>query len=215
MRMKWLVSSLFDINGKDMIGKMKNGVQVISFSGRSHGHLTWNCICYCGKSFEMTGKALRLNQNPCCGCNKGNKTHGESKTRLYQIWYAMKERCHNKNDKDYHYYGDVGIKVCNEWLYSFETFMKWAKSKGYNDELTIDRVDNSLGYQPINCRFATITQQNRNRSNSIYLNYNGESKTLIEWCQKFGMTYRLAYSRYSKGWSFEDIFFKPKRGVPT
>lgn len=75
----------------------------------------------------------------------------------------MIDRCDNPKNKKYHLYGGRGITVCEEWKNSFPAFHEWAIANGYSDELSIDRIDNDKGYSPDNCRWATITEQNRNR----------------------------------------------------
>lgn len=88
---------------------------------------------------------------------------GLSKTRLYRIWCGMRNRCSNPNQKNYRLYGGRGIKVCEEWLNSFEAFYTWALNNGYSAKLTIDRKDNDKGYTPENCRWVTQAEQIRNR----------------------------------------------------
>jgi len=93
-----------------------------------------------------------------------NTTHGCRGTRIYQTWMKMKQRCNNKNSDDYKYYGDRGIKVCEEWN-DFAVFRDWALANGYSDDLTIDRIDNDVGYRPDNCRFVgrSVQMQNTRR----------------------------------------------------
>lgn len=91
--------------------------------------------------------------------------HGMDGTRLYKCWIGLKARCNNPNDKDYKNYGGRGILVCEEWLNDFVSFMNWSMLSGYTDDLTIDRIDNNKGYSPDNCRFVTVTVNNRNRRN--------------------------------------------------
>ena len=75
----------------------------------------------------------------------------------------MKTRCYNPNSNNYKYWGARGITICNEWRDSFEKFMEWALANGYEDDLTIDRIDVNGNYEPQNCRWVTMTVQNNNR----------------------------------------------------
>ena len=94
------------------------------------------------------------------------KSHLGSRTRLYRIWNAMKNRCNNPKSTNYKNYGMRGITVCQEWASSFEKFRDWAVSNGYADDLSIDRLDVNGSYEPSNCRWATILQQANNRRNT-------------------------------------------------
>lgn len=83
--------------------------------------------------------------------------------RLYKIWSGLKQRCLNENDKDFHDYGGRGIKICDNWINSFINFKDWSILNGYNDKLTIDRIDVNENYEPSNCRWVTWTEQARNK----------------------------------------------------
>ena len=98
---------------------------------------------------------------------KHYEKHGGTGTRLHNIWRNMLTRCNNQNNKDYKYYGAKGVCVCNEWR-SFINFRCWALANGYAMHLTIDRVENAKGYQPDNCRWATMAQQNANKCKRYY-----------------------------------------------
>lgn len=132
--------------------------------------------------------------------------------RLLGIFCGMKTRCYNKNRKDYSRYGGRGITVCNEWMgkNGFKLFFDWAISHGYNDSLTLDRIDGNGSYSPGNCRWATPSEQCRNRSNNHLIEYNGEVKTLKEWADIAGIrkdTFRRRLVVY--GWTVEDAINTP------
>jgi hypothetical protein len=151
----------------------------------------WECLCDCGKVVVVRQSRLRSKTRPTlsCGCLRGRRsgdnhpsiTHGESRTRLYSIWHGMKDRCNNSyNDKNKDYHGK-GIKVCKEWSDSFESFRNWALGVGYNDTLTIDRLDSNGDYEPNNCRFTSMKIQQNNRSNNKLISAWGETKTMADW----------------------------------
>ena len=89
--------------------------------------------------------------------------HGLSKSRLYRIRGGMLSRCLNPKNTKFHLYGGRGISVCDIWLKSFQAFYDWAMANGYSDELSLDRINNNGNYEPSNCRWVTISEQNKNR----------------------------------------------------
>lgn len=123
----------------------------------------------------------------------------------------MKARCYSKNHIHYSDYGGRGIKICDEWLNDVNTFYDWAINNNYRDDLTLDRIDNSKGYSPDNCRFIdNVTQQN-NRRDNVYLTYNGETKSIKQWSNELNVNIRTLYTRKFKNWSVHDILFGRKR----
>ena len=110
-------------------------------------------------------------------------------TRIYRIWANMKNRCYNKNDVyKYSRYGGRGIRVCDDWL-KFKPFLEWALSSGYALDLTIDRIDNSGDYSPENCRWVTMSEQNKNRSTTHLVTFNGETKCVKDWMRELHVGY--------------------------
>ena len=110
----------------------------------------------------------------------------------------MKGRCYNSHDPRYDRWGGRGIKVCDEWKESFEAFYSWALSSGYNDDLTIDRIDNDGDYTPENCRWATQKEQSRNRSTNINFTIGNSTRTLTEWCEIFNLDFKTVNARYQR-----------------
>lgn len=189
------------------------GEDYISPSGKRYKTVVCRCEL-CGKI--KTIMVSNLPRTKSCGCAKpkfiseAKSSHGESKTRLYRIWSLMKDRCTNPNAEHYDLYGGRGIAVCDEWM-QYEQFQKWAMSNGYDDILSIDRIDNNKGYEPSNCRWATKIEQANNRRTNIVITHNGETKTLGEWAARLGMNARdLWWRLYDAGWSEADTVSVPK-----
>lgn len=135
--------------------------------------------------------------------------HGMARTRLYRTWANMKNRCGKEYDKEYKYYGGRGISVCKEWATSFEKFKEWALSNGYQDNLTIDRIDVNGNYEPKNCRWITRQEQNKNASSNIILSLNGVSHILADWSDIVEIGYSTLQGRVRRGWSDEEVLTTP------
>ncbi len=134
---------------------------------KSDGAVWWQFDCSCGNSSEARGADIKRGFVQSCGClrhelPKTRATHGASSSRLYRIWQSMKDRTGNSNASRYAYYGGRGITLCREW-FDFETFQRWSLANGYQDDLSIDRINNYGNYEPANCRWATQQMQVRNR----------------------------------------------------
>ena len=142
--------------------------------------------------------------------------HGFYKTRIYKTWKNMKSRCNNPNASKYYLYGGKGIKVCDEWSNDFMSFYNWAMVNGYQEGLTIDRIDSDKNYCPENCRWATYKEQNSHLKYSDkcaivpkIIEYNGEKMNLTEWANKLGMNPKTLHARYERGWSIKRMLETP------
>lgn len=133
-----------------------------------------------------------------------------STTRLFWVWHGMMERCSNKKSLSYKHYGGKGIQVCDEWKDS-TAFIKWALENGYKDNLTIDRIDSNKNYEPDNCRWVGWKVQANNTSRNHYLTIKGETKTLAQWSEFYGVPYKYVHKRVSLGWTYEEAVSRPVR----
>lgn len=127
-----------------------------------------------------------------------NKYKVKENQHLFYAWEGMKRRCYSPQRKDYKYYGARGIKVCDEWINSFDSFAEWAYSHGYEDTLTIERIDNDKGYCPDNCKWITKSEQQQNRSDKILIEHDGEERNLKQWCGILGLNYTYIHWKYVK-----------------
>ena len=133
------------------------------------------------------------------------RTHGDTTSRLYSIWAGMKSRCFNPNIHSYKHYGGRGITVCDEWKNSYIDFKKWALENGYDESLTLDRIDVNGNYEPSNCRWATQKQQARNTRFNNIIELNGESHCISEWAEILGIGNGLILHRVKRGLPPEEI----------
>lgn len=144
-------------------------------------------------------------------------THGQSKTRLYNIWQGMKQRCYDSNTKEYRLYGERGIGICKEWMTS-TCFLEWAMGNGYEDHLTIDRINNDGNYEPDNCRWATLKEQARNKRNTHTLSIGAESMCISAWSALLDIPINTIVNRLSRGLSDIDAlspdYHRRTHGVP-
>lgn len=193
---------------KNLTGKTYNGIKAIHYMGKTKkGHTKWLFRCWCGKYFVSIGSNVTRNHTKSCGCLKTK--HGLYHTRLHHIWNGIKERCLNKNDPHYKRYGEIGISVCSEWKESFKVFYDWATKNGYQDNLSIDRIDNSKGYFPENCRWSTAKEQANNKTNNNFVTYNGETHTERQWEYILNLPRGTFYNRKKLGWDVKKIIETP------
>ena len=139
----------------------------------------------------------------------------KERKRLKSIYNGMRLRCYNKNSVNYKYYGGKGVTICDEWLLSFENFFDWAINNGYNENLTIDRIDSEKEYSPDNCKWSTKKEQAYNRSISVKLTLNGRTMYMTEWAEELGIDKKTLSWRYRNGWSDEEILSNKKDIILT
>lgn len=205
---------------------MPNKIEVIT--GDRYGRLTivlevesrnkqrfFECKCDCGVVITACLYSLRRGSIVSCGCfhkeymSSVFKTHGYTGTRLYNTWLNIKQRCCNPNNPRSKNYGLNGVTVCNEWLNSFEAFKNWSLANGYNDNLTIDRINVYGNYEPENCRWITNSAQQSNRRNNRVITFNGLSKTITEWAREKGISIKTLQCRINSGWDIEKALNEP------
>ena len=208
--------------------------KAINIAGQRFGRLTviervastkaqaqWRCVCDCGKETVVCSQDLRNGHTKSCGCyglevsvshTPSFSTHKESRSRLYRVWIGMKGRCNNCKNKAYSYYGGRGIKVCQDWNESYALFRDWALANGYQENLTIDRIDVNGNYCPENCRWVSMKVQMNNTRANRRITLNGETKPMAEWSESTGLSYETIRNRTIKGKPADEVLQMPKAG---
>lgn len=172
---------------KNLTGERFGKLTVISMSENTYYRgRVWICRCDCGEYREVAGCHLhngRISQCKLCAEKKKQASYkrtsvkrGDVKSdRLHGIWQTMKSRCNNPNMQKYPSYGGRGIKVCDEWngRNGYFPFKKWALANGYNDSLTIERIDVNGDYCPENCIWIPNKNQGYNKRNTLYITFEG------------------------------------------
>lgn len=140
-----------------------------------------------------------------------SRKKSEYPEKLRKTYSNMKERCYNPNAKGYKYYGGKGINICDEWLSDKIKFFNWSLDNGYNEGLSIDRIETDKDYEPNNCRWITMAEQQSNRTNNVFIEFNGKTKTISQWSRETGVDINLISSRYHKGEN--DLFREPEESL--
>lgn len=206
------------------IQNLLNSVLAIEAKGKKKNayRTYYDCLCVCGKIHWARKDMLTSGFNKSCGCkllvgfdaqrfkhgfSTNNNTHP-----LYKVWNGIKQRCKNPKSDVYRFYGGKGVTICDEWNEDFVVFYNWAINNGWQLGLTIDRVCNNDGYNPNNCRIATMAQQCRNKSYNVYLLAFGENKCLQDWAndERCLVKYSGLKDRVKKwGWDAERAITTP------
>lgn len=196
----------------DMVGKRFNKLTVIKYLySDKYKNACWECKCDCGNKVIVNSHDLKSGHTKSCGClqkqraSESRTKHNMCDSRIYHIWKGIKLRCYNPNNPAYKNYGGRGIIVCDEWLKDFKAFYNWALANGYNDDLTIDRIDVNGGYKPNNCRWITIQEQAKNRRSNHYITHNGKTQNISDWSKELGINRTTLTRKLKKGMSIKQI----------
>lgn len=183
-----------------MLTVQAEGTRTVQPSGQ--GQRTFQCVCDCGRTKVVRLSHLRHGQVRSCGCLLPSE-HGLTNTPLYNSWRGMKMRCYWSGYSEARLYSERGIQVCAEWKDDFLAFAAWANANGYAPGLTIDRIDNALGYEPTNCRWATPKQNCNNRRCTTVIEYMGRKGPFTEVLHGLGLAAHEATirRRITRGWS--------------
>jgi|TARA_R100000501_G_C2627736_1_gene121704 hypothetical protein len=175
----------------------------------------WLCECICGTRRNVRQDHLIRGTSKSCGCYRKEfnplQRHGMAGTKFYKTWRRMKDRCNNSSLQYYENYGKRGIKVCDRWMGfenfrddMYESYLEHIKEYGEKNT-SIDRINNNGDYSKENCRWATRSEQQRNKRNNRYLTYKGETKLLVEWAEKLNLNPSSMGGGLSKKWPIEKI----------
>lgn len=208
----------------DSIGKTYNRLTILKeFSVKTEkgkNRTMCECLCSCGNTHIARKYAVTQGKSKSCGCitkeiaiekarkmGKSNTTHQMSRSRLYKIWDSMRYRCDNPNCKEYKNYGGRGIKYDDKWS-DFNSFYL-DMYEGYNDNLTLERIDVNKDYTKNNCTWITMYEQQSNKRNTLKINYKGQERRVVDICKEIGISPKTVHSRIRRGWKDEDLFVIP------
>ncbi len=185
----------------------------------TQGKAAWICLCDCGKTVTVRSVSLTRGYSGSCGCfqkeiiAKLNFKHGDCvvghESRLYHIWHGIKQRCNDPESCNYKNYGRRGISLCSEWSENYLPFYEWSINNGYREDLSIERIDNNGNYEPLNCTWATAREQSLNKRTNRLISFNGETKTISQWSEIYGVDKRNLRWRIERGWSAEQAITTP------
>ena len=194
-------------NDPKWVGQKFNMLTVVG-SVHNGRRWLWKCSCDCGGSSIAYPNQIMRGQTKTCGCGRSvtfremHTKHGESGTRLHGIWKGVINRCNPKNAHSYHY-GARGIRVCDEWR-DYVAFRDWAKSHGYNDDLTLERKNVNGDYCPENCSWIPAKEQPKNTRWCIFVERDGVTAPVSFWADELGIKRSTVYTRIRSGMRPED-----------
>ena len=200
----------------NLIGQKYGRLTVIErYKNSKNNRVQWKCKCDCGNYKIVTSSDLRSNKIKSCGCLRKEKAiilgkntnlkHNMTHTRIYRIWISMRNRCYYKKNIAYKNYGGRGITIYEEWKDDFMNFYNWAINNGYKDDLTIDRIDVNGNYEPNNCRWVDMKQQQNNRRNNRTIIYKNKKYTLSELSNFLKISNQTLLWRINNYWKEEEL----------
>ena len=203
-----LLEVIKEMLDESIVGKRFGRLRVVEFSHIKNRASYWKCICDCGNEKIIYRGALTSGDTISCGCfHKEHNAeygfkHGKTNTKLYSVWSGMIQRCTNCKASNYKRYGGRGIRVYDEWRENFISFHDWAMENGYEEGLSLDRINNEGNYEPSNCRWVTIKQQQNNMRTNHVVEYNGIKHTIAEWARILNVNhetlrYRINHNNFS------------------
>jgi hypothetical protein len=200
----------------DITGENFGRLTANNVIGRNkHNQLLWNCTCECGNETVVLGFLLRQGQTQSCGCLHRDVmqtvfvTHGKAGTPIYAVWRSMMQRCYDKNSHAYDRYGGRSVSVCERW----QDFTNFYADMGERQEgMSLERVDNDGDYSPENVVWADSKAQARNRRSTIYLEHDGQRKSMAEWAEETGVKIATLWARVNRGMPVDIALTKGVRG---
>lgn len=211
----------------ELTGQRFGRLTVIKYAGSENYKSLWLCKCDCGKEKIVKGQDLKRGATRSCGCLRDETVKNQAQMypadvrikRLRHIWHGMLRRCNDPNHNCYHHYGGRGISVCDEWN-DYVSFARWSLKNGYDDNLSIDRINNDGNYEPSNCRWVTPREQLYNKRTNRFATINGITKTITEWSEEYGQDPNTVFTRIGKGMALEEALSKRThrhggRGIPV
>jgi hypothetical protein len=199
----------------DLTGQRFGLLSVVGYAGSCSSGASWVCQCDCKRFKTIRSSSLRSGRTRSCGCatiefhRQRNIGHNGAE---YHIWHKMIERCKRPESTAYHRYGGRGISVCERWSV-YENFLA-DMGRRPSSKHSLDRINNDGNYDPQNCRWATVLEQSRNRSDNLRIEHQGVTLTLVEWSEKTGLSQATIGYRLRMGWKVEDALTRPtKLGV--
>lgn len=205
---------------RDISGETIGHIKVLSknketINGDGQVRFLWNCVCtICGEKYVVEHDKLVRGAYKICNCYNHRFPRSRFKAlypRLYSIYQNMRERCNNEKNPNYRNYGARGISICDDWLCSFDVFAEWSIGNGYDDSLSIDRIDVNDNYCPENCRWANNETQANNKRNNVYIYVDSEKMTISQASRKYGITVSTISKRLLSGWDTDKAIHTPTK----